>query len=85
SNGTDKPERHKARAPTLANIPSVIELLKGGHIADLPIALASIDPCFSCTDRIILIDEKGNKEVKPWDWFQKVSRETREKEKAWRR
>jgi membrane-bound hydrogenase subunit alpha len=85
SNGTDRPERHKARAPTLGNIPSVVEILKGGHIADVPIALASIDPCFSCTDRIILIDEKGNKEVKPWDWFQKVSRETREKEKAWRR
>ncbi|MFX1341732.1 MAG: nickel-dependent hydrogenase large subunit [Promethearchaeota archaeon] len=84
SNGTDKPERHKARAPTLGNIPSVIEILKGGKIADIPIALASIDPCFSCTDRIILIDEKNNKEVKSWDWFQKVSRETREKEKAWR-
>ena len=85
SNGTDKPERHKARAPTLGNIPSVIEILKGGRIADIPIALASIDPCFSCTDRIILIDEKGNSEVKPWSWFQKVSRETRETEKTWRR
>jgi membrane-bound hydrogenase subunit alpha len=85
SNGTDKPERHKARAPTLGNIPSVIEAMKGEHIADQPIILASIDPCFSCTDRIILVDEKGNKEVKSWDWFQKVSRETREREKAWRR
>ena len=85
SNGTDKPERHKARAPTLGNIPGVIEILKGGRIADIPIALASIDPCFSCTDRIILVDDKGKEEVKPWAWFQEKSREERERLKAWRR
>ncbi len=85
SNGTDKPERHKARAPTLGNIPSVIEILKGGKIADVPIALASIDPCFSCTDRVILAYPDGSKEEKPWAWFQQKSREEREKVKAWRR
>ncbi|MFX1562611.1 MAG: nickel-dependent hydrogenase large subunit, partial [Promethearchaeota archaeon] len=36
SDGTDKPYRHKARAPTLGNIPSVCEMLKGGMIADIP-------------------------------------------------
>lgn len=85
SNGTDKPERHKARAPTLGNIPSVIEMMKGGTIADIPIVLASIDPCFSCTDRVAIVHPSGKKEVRPWEWFQKVSRETREKEKGWRR
>ncbi len=85
SNGTDKPERHKARAPTYANIPSVIEMLKGGKIADIPIALASIDPCFSCTDRIILSYPDGKQEEKPWAWFQEKSREERNRIKAWRR
>ena len=85
SNGTDKPERHKARAPTLGNIPGVIEILKGGRIADIPISLASIDPCFSCTDRVILVDDKGREEVRPWEWFQAKSREEREQAKAWRR
>jgi membrane-bound hydrogenase subunit alpha len=85
SNGTDKPERHKARAPTLGNIPSVIEILKGGRIADIPISLASIDPCFSCTDRVILVDSDGKKDVRPWAWFQEQSRKVREQEKAWRR
>ncbi len=85
SNGTDKPERHKARAPTLGNIPGVIEILKGGKIADVPIALASIDPCFSCTDRIILSYPDGKKEEKPWAWFQQKSREERDRVKAWRR
>ena len=85
SNGTDKPERHKARAPTLGNIPGVIEMLKGGRIADVPISLASIDPCFSCTDRIILSYPDGHREEKPWAWFQAKSREEREKAKTWRR
>jgi membrane-bound hydrogenase subunit alpha len=31
-------------------------MLKGGYVADLPIALAAIDPCMSCTDRIALVD-----------------------------
>ena len=71
SNGTDKPERYKVRAPTLGNIPSVCEMLtsKGDYavrIGDIPIALASIDPCFSCTDRAVLfIDPSRGKE---WLW-----------------
>jgi NADH-quinone oxidoreductase subunit D len=56
SNGTDKPERDKVRAPTLANWPSVIEMLKGGVIADIPIVVAAIDPCLSCTARFTLVD-----------------------------
>jgi NADH-quinone oxidoreductase subunit D len=56
SNGTDKPERYKVRAPTLANWASVPTMLKGGYVADLPITLAAIDPCMSCTDRIAIID-----------------------------
>jgi membrane-bound hydrogenase subunit alpha len=65
SNGTDKPERVKVRAPTLANIPAACEMLKGGYIADIPIVLAAIDPCFSCTDRMIFID---NKKEQGWIW-----------------
>jgi NADH-quinone oxidoreductase subunit D len=60
SRGADKPYRYKIRAPTLGNIPSLCERLKGGYIADIPIVLAGIDPCFSCTDRMTFIDEKKN-------------------------
>jgi NADH-quinone oxidoreductase subunit D len=64
SRGENKPYRYKVRAPTLGNIPAVIEKLKGGYIADIPIVLAGIDPCFSCTDRMVFVDEgKG----KRWD------------------
>jgi NADH-quinone oxidoreductase subunit D len=65
ANGTDKPERVKVRAPTLGNIPAVCEMLKGGYIADIPIVLAAIDPCFSCTDRMIFVNKK--KEL-GWIW-----------------
>ena len=51
SNGTKFPERVKIRTPTLNNLQSVPKLTEGGNVADFPIAFASIDPCFSCTDR----------------------------------
>ena len=50
-NGTQFPERVKIRTPTLTNLQSVPRLTEGGNVADFPIAFASIDPCFSCTDR----------------------------------
>ncbi len=61
ANGTDKPERVKVRTPTLANWPSVEYMLKGQYIADVPITIASIDPCLSCTDRITFIDTQKEK------------------------
>jgi len=61
SRGGDKPYRYKIRAPTFGNIPSVCEKLKGGYIADIPIVLAGIDPCFSCTDRMVFVDERKGK------------------------
>jgi NADH-quinone oxidoreductase subunit D len=53
ANGTDKPERVKVRAPTLANLASVAKMMENNYLADVPIILAAIDPCFSCTDRMI--------------------------------
>jgi len=48
----------------MANIPSLVVKLKGGYIADIPIVLAGIDPCFSCTDRMVFVDESKEK---TWD------------------
>ncbi len=55
SDGTAKPERYKVRAPTLANIPALCRMLVGIHVADIPIILAGIDPCFSCMDRMVVV------------------------------
>jgi len=65
SNGTDKPERYKVRAPTLANWPAVGAMIKGGFVADIPIVLAAIDPCMSCTDRMTFTDIRA---AKSWQW-----------------
>ena len=65
SNGTDKPARYKVRAPTLANIPALCKMLIGGYIADIPIIIAGIDPCFSCMDRLAFIDANTDRS---WVW-----------------
>ena len=65
SDGKNMPFRHKIRAPTMANLLSLVERLKGGYIADIPIVLAGIDPCFSCTDRMVFYDEGKDKK---WSW-----------------
>jgi NADH-quinone oxidoreductase subunit D len=68
-NGTERPERVKVRAPTLANTQAVAKMLEDGYLADLPIVIAAIDPCFSCTDRMIGIKDrgKGEKRIMSWD------------------
>lgn len=68
SNGTDRPERLKVRAPTLGNIPAVIESLKGGYIADIPIVFAAIDPCMSCMDRVMIVNKEPGKGEKTLSW-----------------
>lgn len=65
SNGTDQPERYKVRAPTLANMPALRTMLIGGYIADVPIVIAGIDPCFGCLDRMSFVDVKTGRN---WVW-----------------
>lgn len=69
SNGGETPERVKVRAPTLANIPALIHMLKGSYVADVPIITAAIDPCFSCTDRMIRLEpaRDGAARVLTWE------------------
>jgi len=72
SNGTDKPERLKVRAPTLANLQSVAYMLEGGWLADVPLVIAAIDPCMSCTDRAAVLNPKtGRTEVYSWEEMRK--------------
>ena len=61
-NGSDKPERVRVRASTMANIQAVNKMLENNYLADVPIIIAAIDPCFSCTDRCIEIIGSGRKE-----------------------
>lgn len=61
STGGTMPYRYKIRSPTLANLLSLPNMLIGNYIADVPIIIASIDPCFSCTDRVAIIDTNTEK------------------------
>jgi membrane-bound hydrogenase subunit alpha len=75
ANGTDKPERVKVRAPTLANTQSVAKMLEDRYLADMPIVLAAIDPCFSCTDRAIVASDarSGGAGVLSWEQLRSYS------------
>jgi membrane-bound hydrogenase subunit alpha len=80
ANGTEKPDRVKFRAPTLANLQAVSKMLEDRYLADMPIVIAAIDPCFSCTDRMIALERsRQEKRVISWEelrlagieWYEK--------------
>jgi membrane-bound hydrogenase subunit alpha len=57
--GQDTLATWKVRAPTYVNLMSVPTILNGMQIADVPITFASLDPCMSCTNRIVVTDRAG--------------------------
>jgi len=61
TNGTDRVERVDIRTPTLANWTSVAMCLVNQNLADIPVIVAAIDPCLSCTSRITLLDDRKKK------------------------
>jgi len=62
SAGGSVPERVKVRTSTLANILTATEMLKGHVLADVPVVLTGMDPCFGCMDRISVVDVDKSKE-----------------------
>jgi Ni,Fe-hydrogenase III large subunit len=49
--GSRNPSRVHVRTPTFVNMPSVRWMVQGARLADTPLIQASVDPCYSCTDR----------------------------------
>ncbi|MHC4458642.1 MAG: hydrogenase large subunit [Planctomycetota bacterium] len=74
SDGGNRPVRHKARAPSYVNVPSFKATCIGGQIADVTITLAAVDPCYSCTERLAVID-RHNKVTHDYEALLKLSRE----------
>jgi len=60
SDGGNRPVRHKVRAPSFVNVPSFRASCIGEHIADVTITLAAVDPCYSCTERLAVVDHYNN-------------------------
>lgn len=67
SNGGEKPERVKVRTPSLCNWGTVITLAVGHKLADMPMILAGIDPCFSCNDRLVMV-KRNRQDPQVWTW-----------------
>jgi len=51
ANGTKFLERFRIRTPTFTNIETLIHILPGSELADVPLQILTIDPCISCTER----------------------------------
>jgi NADH-quinone oxidoreductase subunit D len=62
SAGGGSPERVKIRTSTMGNVLTGIEMLKGHTLADVPVVLTGMDPCFGCMDRIAVFDVEKGKE-----------------------
>jgi membrane-bound hydrogenase subunit alpha len=87
SDGTNRPVRHKVRAPSFMNVASNKVAAVGGTISDATITLAAVDPCYCCTERVAVIRRSDNREVmNGWDLIrlsqEKTERLKREMEKS---
>jgi len=58
SNGGPGPERHKIRAPSYNNVPTFKVTCIGQPLPDVTITLAAIDPCYSCTERLVAVRDR---------------------------
>jgi len=75
SDGGNRPVRHKARAPSFVNVPSFKASCIGQKIADVTITLAAVDPCYSCTERLAVVDKRTNEVMYDYDMLLRLSRE----------
>mgnify|MGYP003618060294 CR=1 FL=1 len=68
STGGEMPDRIKVRTPTLCNMGSVLTQTVGQNLADVPMILVGIDPCFSCNDRAVTVRQAGRNGEQTWSW-----------------
>jgi NADH-quinone oxidoreductase subunit D len=71
STGGDKPDRIKVRTPSLYNWGTITSVAIGHKLADMPMLLVGIDPCFSCNDRLITVNRTtrtGGQQSQTWTW-----------------
>jgi len=79
SDGTNRPIRHKIRAPSYMNVASNKVAAVGQTISDTTITLAAVDPCYCCTERVAVFNKSDNKKMmNGWDLI-KLSQEKTER------
>ncbi len=57
--GDNRPDRWRVRAPTYPNLQALPFMIKDETVADVPITLGSMDPCFSCTERVEVVNTRS--------------------------
>ena len=73
-NESEFPEVWKARPPTYNNLMTWVPMLIGQQIADIPIVIASIDPCIACMDRVTILNkDTGQKSILTKEDLHKLS------------
>ena len=53
--------RWRAKASTYSNWASLRYAFRGNTISDAALIVGSLDPCYSCTERVTIVDVKKNK------------------------
>ena len=59
SDGGNMPLRHKIRAPSFNNILTNEVSVPGDTVADAGLITAAVDPCYSCTERMGVVDRRS--------------------------
>jgi NADH-quinone oxidoreductase subunit D len=79
SDGSNRPVRHKVRAPSYMNVPTDREAVIGETVADATIILAAVDPCYCCTERMAAVDSRTRERVWGTKELLRLSREKTER------
>ena len=71
SAGGENPYRIKIRTPSLCNWGTISSVAVGHKLADMPMLLVGIDPCFSCNDRLVTIRKNSSSQTMYWEDLRK--------------
>jgi Ni,Fe-hydrogenase III large subunit/Ni,Fe-hydrogenase III component G len=68
--------RWRCRAATYANWPVLRYMLRGNTVSDAPLIVGSIDPCYSCADRVTVVDvRRETSKTVPYKELERYCRE----------
>lgn len=71
--------RWRCRASSYNNWPPLRYMLRGNTISDAPLIVASIDPCYSCTERVTVVDvRKKRAQIIPYKELERYCRERKD-------
>jgi Ni,Fe-hydrogenase III large subunit/Ni,Fe-hydrogenase III component G len=71
--------RWRCRASSYNNWPPLRYMLQNNTISDAPLIVASIDPCYSCTERVTVVDvRKKDVKIVPYKELERYCRERKD-------